>query len=92
MICTSLHLYLQHEKAAVALYRRVPSEKKHWTIIADTVANVIAALLMYQLPTMLTQFMTQFLVTLSNDPFSLLLYNDVIMPRPLRPSALWGMA
>jgi len=40
----SLHMYLQHEKGADTPYRRVPSEKST-EIVADTVANVIAALL-----------------------------------------------
>jgi len=46
MICTSLHLYLQHEEGAGTPYRRVPSEKSTG-IVADTVANVIAALLTF---------------------------------------------
>ena len=54
-----------------------------------TVANVIAALLSYQLPTMLAQFMTtQFPVILLND-LSVPFRNDVFRPRPLRQSALW---
>jgi len=36
-------------------------------VVANTVANVIAALLTYQLPTMLVQLITQFPVILSND-------------------------
>jgi len=40
MICTSLHLYLQHE--------RVPCRQKKSTgIVANTIANVIATLLTY---------------------------------------------
>ena len=76
---------MQHEKGAGMLYQLVPSEKSTG-IVADTVANVIAVLLTYQLPTMPVQFMTQFPVILLND-----LYfpspNDVIRPRSLRPSA-----
>ena len=53
------------EKGVGMPYQRVPSEKKHCTgIAAKTVANVIAALLTYQLTTMLVQFMTQFHVIL----------------------------
>jgi len=66
MICTSLHLYLQHKKVPVrhtGAYR----QKKSTGIVANVVANVIAALITYQLPTLLVQFMTQFPVILLND-------------------------
>jgi len=62
-------------------------QKKNTGIVANTVANVIAALLTYQLPTMLVQFMTQFPVILLNE-LSFLSPNDATRPRPLRPSAL----
>jgi len=55
-------------------------------LVANTVANVIAALLMHQLPTMLVQFMTQFSVNLLND-LSFSSPIDVIRPRPLKPLA-----
>jgi len=70
MICTSLHPYLQHQKGAGTAgtpYRCVLSEKKNSGLVANTVANVIAALLTYQLPTMLMQFVTQFAVILLSD-------------------------
>jgi len=38
MICTSLHLYLQHQKGAGTPYQCVPSEK-NTEIVADTVAT-----------------------------------------------------
>jgi len=55
-------------------------------IVANTVANVIAELLTYQLPTMLVQFMTQFPVILLND-LSFPCPDDVMTPCLLRPSA-----
>jgi len=48
------------------LYQHVLSEESTG-IVANTVANIIAALLMYQLPTRLVQFMTQFPVILLID-------------------------
>jgi len=44
MICKSLRLYLQHEKGTGMPQWRIPSEKST-EIVADTAANVIAALL-----------------------------------------------
>jgi len=78
------------KKGASKPYRRVPSEKSTKIVAKNLVANIIAVLLMYQLPTMLVQFMTQFPVILLND-ISFPFINDVIMPRPLRPSELCGM-
>jgi len=76
MIYTSLHLYLQQKKSS--------------EIVVNTVANIIAVLLTYQLPTMLVQFMAQFPIILLNDlSFP---SDDVIVPRPLRPSTLCSMA
>jgi len=81
MICTSLHLYLQHKKVPGGAY----PQKKHWSSL-NSVANVIAALLTYQLLIMLVQV---------SDPvfryfiecLSFASPNDVIRPRPLRPSS-----
>ena len=42
-------------------------QKKSTGIVANTVANVIAALVTYQLPTMFVKFMAQFPVILLND-------------------------
>jgi len=71
--------------------KKVPVRRKNTGIVAHThgtVANVMAALLSYQLPTMLVQFMTtQFPVILLND-LSVPSPNDVFRPRPLRQSAL----
>ena len=94
MICTLLHLYLNINKGVSTPYdtpyRRVPSEK-NTGMVANTVANAIAVLLTYKLPTMLEHFMTQFPVILLNDLF-FPSPNDVIWPRPLRPSSSCGTA
>jgi len=59
--------------------------------VANMVANVIAALLTYQLPTIRRQCRTQFLVILLNDLF-FPSPNGVIRLCPLRRSALCSIA
>jgi len=75
-----------------ATWKKVPIRRqKNSGIIANTVSNVIAVLLTYELPTILVQPMTQFPVILLNGlsfPFP----NDAIRRRPFRSSALCGIA
>jgi len=69
---------------------------KPYGIVANTVANVITTLLTYQLPTMLVQFshpVSGYFIEWPVFPFYYLWAwpDDVVRPRPLRPSALCVM-
>jgi len=76
-----------------ATWQKVPvchNGAYHQKKSTEMVANAIAALLTYQLPIMLVQFVTQFPIILLTD-LSFPSPIDVIRPRPLRPSSLCGM-
>jgi len=62
-----------------------------WSVTIGHIYACSTAMLMYQLPTMLVQSVTQFPVILLTN-LSFPSPNDVIRPLPLRPSALCCMA